>query len=153
MAKPDPNIQTGVQIDKVPMPPSQNKQLMVSRGRMIKTKDARAFDMAFEVFMLTRKRALEATRDMAHGWLKEGFNALRVDVEFFFPKEKLFTKKKTIKRLDTTNRLKAVLDKISIALEIDDSLFVETFATRTLADKEYCKVTIYPMYFTEDVKK
>jgi Holliday junction resolvase RusA-like endonuclease len=145
-------ISSGVQLVKVPMPPSINKQLMVSKGRMIKTNEARKYDRAFDVYLLMRQKAIAATKDLIRQWQKDGFNALRVDIEFFFPKEKLFSKNNMIKKLDTTNRVKSVLDKISLALEIDDSLFIETFATKTLCDSEHCTVTIFPKIFTKTQK-
>ena len=145
-------ISNGVQLIKIPMPPSVNKQLMVSRGRMIKTNEARKYDLAFESYLLFRRKAIQATKELILEWQKNGFNALRVDIEFYFTKEKLFTKKNTVKRLDTTNRVKSVLDKISLALDLDDSLFIETFATKTLGELEECTVTIFPKIFTKEQK-
>jgi len=141
-------IQPGIQLVGIPMPPSQNKQLMVCRGRMIKTKDARQFDNAFDVYALIRKRGLEASVNRINEWLTvDGFNSLRVDLEFFFPREKLWTKKNTIKRLDTGNRMKAVLDKLSMALGVDDSLFIESYIKKTVGDKESVVASIFPMNF------
>jgi len=51
--------------------------------------------------------------------------AFRIDCTFFFPRSSVLTKKNTVKKNDTSNRLKALHDKISEALGIDDSLFFD----------------------------
>lgn len=104
------------------MPPSVNACHLVSRGRIIKTKEARLFDIQVKSWCL--KNHLTVTRikkEAAHA-LKSGFQ-FKVICYFSFPHTDLWTKKGEAKRLDVNNRLKPCLDAVAFATGIDDKHF------------------------------
>jgi hypothetical protein len=56
----------------------------------------------------------------------------------------VLTQKGKLKRLDTTNRLKALLDNLAEMLEVDDSCFISGFSQKSISvnNLEYVDIEI-----------
>ena len=115
------------------MPPSVNNYYATikigGRLRRIKSRDANAYEAAMRrwafTFLDSIKRAKEFLKGLTPGMV------LALHVDFFFPREKIFTKKNTPKRNDTSNRIKALHDQICMILGIDDCyIFDGSFTKR-----------------------
>ena len=141
----------GLLIDDLPMPHSVNRNFILSRGRFIKSRDARLFDSEVRVWMQRRKSALREMQALARSWVAQGY-VLRVDVDFFFERKRLFsTTKKAkdfVKSIDVNNRIKPLLDAVVLIIGIDDKFFFEHFITKKACkahEQEHCKVTVLPI--------
>lgn len=135
-------------LQNIPMPPTANRQVMPSRGRLIKTNAARHFDTMIAQYRMANFRAIEEISNKVTKLIKDGF-LLQAHYLFCFPKDRLFTKKNEIKRLDSTNRLKSAEDAVSKILNIDDKYFIKNTTERAISCKslnggEYFNVLITP---------
>lgn len=108
-----------LKLKKFPLCGTSNHLYMPFRGRLIKTQQARSFDQLIHIYKI---KSIEVVAN----WKRDlGPNSiLNVDCVFVFKRERIYTKKHTIKKLDTSNRLKQTLDGLAIILDIDDSRFV-----------------------------
>lgn len=102
-----------------PMPPSANKQLTISKGRMIKTSAARLFSEQVRLYGVRKWREIEKIKKD----IKEG-DLLQIDCYFIFLDSRLVGKKGQIKKLDANNFLKSCLDGVASILGIDDKYFM-----------------------------
>lgn len=106
-------------LNYLPMPPRLS-DCYARHRRMFKTKELKAYEKEMldywkQNLSVIRKAKLE---------LKSGPQSpLRVDRYFVFPPHEIFTKKDTVKMMDTTNRIKAFDDAIANLLQIDDRYF------------------------------
>ena len=114
----------GVTLEKLPMPHSVNKNFLFSKGRFIKSKEARAFDAAVYVWALANKKKIDAARVIVGRWVTEGY-LLTLDIDFFFQRSRLFSKKGSVKMIDLNNRLKPIVDAVSKLVEVDDRFFFQ----------------------------
>ena len=133
-----------VTLERLPMPHSVNKAFLFSKGRFIKSKEARAFDDAVYVWSLANRKKVESARATVGRWVTEGY-LLTLDVDFFFHRSRLFSKKGSVKMIDLNNRLKPLVDAVSRLVEVDDRFFFQhTIRKVTCADfeNEGCKVCI-----------
>jgi len=129
-------------INSFPFPPSINRSLASFRGRHIKTRPARAFDV--KVQTLKQIRAAEWIK------IKEAFepkltdHVIKVDQYFVFHKPRIFTSypkaKAWVQTLDHLNFNKASEDALAKCLEIDDKFFFsghkEKVCCETLAEEQ-----------------
>jgi hypothetical protein len=101
---------------------------MPMRGRLIKTPEYRIYESKIQIYKLKNFRKLEE--------IEERFKdkMLRVDTEFFFNHNRVFTKKNTLKMIDSHNRIKICYDVLSKLIGIDDSRFIEGYHS-----KRYCE--------------
>ncbi len=113
----------------VPIPPSSNNQyVLVRRGRKtfhVPSKELKAFRTAMAVYFAENADALKFAREVFVG------HPLTIYSELCFEKSRILTKKGTFKRLDVSNRLKALHDAFAEALLIDDCCFVAVSARKT----------------------
>jgi Holliday junction resolvase RusA-like endonuclease len=112
----------------IPLPPSSNNQYsaFVRGGRVVhvpakvlvtfKADIRRYFESNAELMLLARASLA-------------GY-PLAIHADFKFERTRLFTKKGTFKRLDVSNRLKALHDMVCEMLHIDDSAFVSISARK-----------------------
>lgn len=130
-------------ITGIPIPPSINKQLTVSRGRLIKTVHARRYDQDFAIYFLNNSKLFETYREEN----KDKDLLYHVKLIFCFERSKLIGQKGQIKALDTNNRIKSAIDKISEALNINDKFFVSDYAEKVIATdgKEQLIAVITPV--------
>jgi hypothetical protein len=117
-----------------PLCPSANKQHFISRGRLIKSSLARAFDKQVEIYIAINRKTLEDLKTDLNSIISQGM-LLRVDTYFCFDESSLLTKKNTIKVIDTNNRIKATLDAVSKAIGIDDKYFVSGYSEKVIRCK------------------
>jgi Holliday junction resolvase RusA-like endonuclease len=131
-----------VVFNSIPMPPTSNKMYSMWR-RGSKTYHVPSPELkAFQGKMLSYPIAQEKI-----DWLQTLKGPLSIECFFFFKRERLYTKKEAIKKLDVSNRIKALHDCLCRRLGIDDSLFFEVYAVKmpNLAnDKEFVDVHISP---------
>ncbi len=59
-----------------------------------------------------------------------GIVPLELKCVYYFEHKRLFTKKKTIKKMDVSNRMKASHDCLARILSIDDSWFFKVYAEK-----------------------
>lgn len=130
----------GISFEGLPMPPSSNNQY-IQRGRFrVPSLELREFKAEFERVAREREIAFSKAAKLIAEW-----GALEVHCVFYFPFEKLFTKKSTVKRLDVSNRIKAIHDCLSDAIKRDDADFFLISAEKRVTEEEaYVDVTISP---------
>lgn len=80
---------------------------------------------------------------------------LHFHVDLGFERSRIISKKGTFKRMDVSNRLKAIHDCFATALLIDDSMFIEVSARKRAVAKERegAIVTIGLCDFIEETEK
>lgn len=122
-----------------PMSISVNKSHAVrtikGSARITKTKDGRLFDQEVAIWMLKNTHKLQKAKDEIKLALNQGYQ-LKLMLYFCFSHEQLWTKDGRVKRLDTNNRVKAAVDGIAKALDIDDSVFFAEEHEKVETDEE-----------------
>lgn len=121
-----------IKFDRFPIPPTSNKLYSSFRGRLIKSKDGREFDKAVDFWAYLNKRSIERQKPHLEAIINNG-GYLKVTCDFIFHKNRVFTKKGTLRKLDASNRVKQVHDNLAKIIGIDDTYFVECVAI-----KKYC---------------
>jgi hypothetical protein len=108
-----------------PMPPTSNKQLTRARfgNRFIKTTLARSFDSTVDLYQKQHGDDFARLSVVMEQFKMKGFG-FKVDTTFYFPREKLLTKKDILKKIDASNRIKATHDAIARLTNIDDQYFI-----------------------------
>jgi hypothetical protein len=121
-----------------PMSLTSNHQYIVSRGRLIKSSEYRKYSIRVHNWALKHKGAFDKLREILRG------KTLRVDCAFVFPREKLITKKNTLKKLDYSNRIKSCFDELSKLIGVDDSHFISGYCCKKISDNDeaYINITI-----------
>ena len=108
----------------IPMCPTANRLVMPHRGRLISTPELRQWKAEVEAWQLRHLRPLEHVKETLEKYLSGGkFRVLQVDCYHVFPMEKIFTKTGKPKKIDSNNRLKAMLDAASKMTGIDDKFY------------------------------
>lgn len=137
---------------EIPLPPSSNNQYrsFVKGGKIthVSSKELVAFKSAMERYFLSDMTFLKFAREKLSG------SPLHFHTDFYFLRKRLFTKEGSFKRLDVSNRLKALHDCFAKALLIDDSYYVEISAKKYPVEDECLErvnVTIAPCDFSEKV--
>ena len=121
------------------MPPTANRQVMPSRGRLVKTKDAREFDTAVAIFQMRQHEKLKDVRKKLTSLFELNSQlTLFVSFYFVFEKKRLFTKSKKadswVKTIDASNRLKSVQDGLTKAIGIDDKFHFQNYVEKIYCD-------------------
>jgi hypothetical protein len=133
------------QLKDMPLPPSVN-HLYVSNWktkRRFKSKNYTIYERMIAHWRALNLNQVANGRDVAGG-LNPG-EILKVDVDFFFQRQEILTKKNTLKRNDPSNRLKALHDQLSELLGIDDTYFKSgSFATKIINAEHpgFCDITL-----------
>ena len=126
-------------IEKYPWPPSLNQSYPTNKqGRRFpshklkKYKDDCALWNKQNQYFTAEKELLKRTIATEQFFVE-------VKVVFSMPQSAIWTKQHTIKKLDTDNRLKALLDSLATTLDIDDKYFVIGLATKShnASENEY----------------
>jgi len=122
----------------LPVPPSSNSQYFLARRGQktyhIPSDELKQFKREMEKYpYLVGPDFVVSKRDIHH-WIGEGRN-LEIKTFFFFKRERLYTKLGHIKKLDCSNRIKALHDSLCDLLEMDDCLFFKLHAEK-IACKE-----------------
>lgn len=116
-------------LKRFPLPPTSNHLYMPINGRLIKTTEARKYAAAVEMYKLREFRILDEFK--ANVKDKDVFD---VSCHFSFCRDRVYSKKETLKKLDASNRIKQTHDGLSKILDIDDCRFVSGGFS-----KVYCK--------------
>jgi Holliday junction resolvase RusA-like endonuclease len=134
----------------LPIPPSSNNQyILVRRGKKtyhVPSAELLVFRSNVSHYALQTRNVLnEAKKTFTE------FKQFQIHCLFTFKRERLFTKQNTVKKLDVSNRLKALHDEVSRIIGIDDSQFFEISATKRPLEpfegaEECVKVTLFPLY-------
>ena len=135
---------------KVPLPPSSNNQYIsiLRHGKIIRasSKELTTFKKNMEWYWIEHNNQLKIAREIFSGL------PLSIHVDFFFEKSRLISKKGHLKRLDVSNRLKAIHDALASALLIDDCFFVRISAEKYAVSnkqEECAMITIEAHEFVE----
>lgn len=135
----------------LPMPHSVNRGFFVSRGRIIKSSDSRFFDKHMADWAAKNKKQITEASCLILSWVNSGM-LLRVDVDFFFNKKRLFSKspkaKAAVKSVDLNNRLKPLLDWVARLSGVDDKFYFEHFLRKLPCQdglEEHVMVTVSPI--------
>lgn len=121
-----------------PMSPTSNHLYMVIRGRLVKSSEGRLYLQKVGQWYSKNKSAVDKLKAILRD------RTLRVDCAFYFPRSKLLTKKNTLKKLDATNRFKALHDALSQVIGVDDSHFISGYFEKRISenDESYVEITI-----------
>lgn len=121
----DGTLEQSYILSGIPMPPTDNHLFLnIPRRGRVKSPGYRRYEKDFEIWRLTHLREL--------GVIKKAVRGSKMAVSFMFNFEygQLHCKDGRIKRLDVQNRLKAICDLLSAALETDDRFFFEVAAKK-----------------------
>lgn len=115
-----------------PMPPSENAMYRNrEKGGRCATKALLDYRQAVQDWVWSHQNQFHRIRKMI-----PKNELLRVGTVFCFPRSRIFTKDGRPKRLDTSNRIKAIHDEVGKLLEIDDSHIWDFFAMKMESDDE-----------------
>lgn len=152
----------------LPMPPSSNAQYAArsfpgkhgknyegprkegfAMARICPTRDLEKYEKSMKEDWKNQADnlvALYKCRALLREWMLKGLY-IRVETFAFFPYFGLFTKEGMPRKMDGTNRLKALHDCLAEMLEIDDSWFWDAEVRKRVDVKgrEFCMVRFYPV--------
>ena len=141
-----------IAITHLPMPPSENMAYPTGRnGRRYKSAQLVQFQLDIQRYMQIHNREKHLASQILKTWLMDSMR-LSIILNFYFTKQRLISKKGTTKKLDVTNRLKAICDSISESLDFDDCNFWQVKCDKSYFgtnNNEWCSIIIRP--FTESV--
>lgn len=115
-------------LTRLPIPPTSNRFVIPAHGRLIKSPEARRYEATMRVYELRFFKDIEAIRNAFAG------KTIKVDRYFIFHKSRVISKKNTIKRLDTSNRIKILDDCLSRIVGIDDCNFISGHCEKLWCD-------------------
>lgn len=133
---------------RFPMCPTANRLVAPVRGRLIATREKRAWENEVRSYHLRHHRQINQVKNtLADMKRKAGFLILNVDTYFVFPYSKLFTKDGRPKKLDANNRTKATLDAIATLTNIDDRYYFGGYCEKLHGESQtpYTIVQLKPM--------
>jgi len=96
------------------------------------------------IWMLTNQCLLHEARAILGDWLENPKTFLRVRIDLMVPKDFIFTKQNTIKKVDCSNRIKATFDVIGQMLLIDDRRFFVDRVQWVLSDEKKAELSFRP---------
>jgi hypothetical protein len=99
------------------------------RGRFIKTKIARLYDLETASYF---HRNYEQISKIKH--IIKDNNLIQLDTYFVFHKDRLIGKNGQIKKIDSTNRLKASHDTLMKILDLDDKQIIKGHFEKVACD-------------------
>jgi Holliday junction resolvase RusA-like endonuclease len=118
---------------KVPMSPSSNNQYTLVRrgGRTfhVPSLELKTYQKNMIKYPLTCPELFMVGKQKIKDWLAHGL-PLEIRAIFFFKREKIFTKAGKAKKLDVSNRIKALHDCLCELLEMDDSMFFRVYVEK-----------------------
>lgn len=124
----------------MPMSPSLNHAYKTVGNRRIKSQELCSYQAEMMRWGLTRIKELRKIRALIE--LSEN-KKLRLELIFFFPQEKLYTKSGNVKKLDVSNRIKAIEDAFFKLIDIDDRFVFQVVAEKRQAETEKISLQIH----------
>lgn len=120
-------------LSDLPMPPSSNHQYFVTSfikdgrpfGKLAPSRELKDFENRFGEWRLKNNVLVAKARKFVREEILLKDLMIQIDTYFCFPGTALWTQKGMPKKMDASNRIKALHDCIADALEIDDSWFWE----------------------------
>jgi Holliday junction resolvase RusA-like endonuclease len=117
---------------------SQYKSFMSSNGKIrhAASEGLRKFKSDMNAYWWRHQTELSQYREIFKNWVA---NRLYLDVHclFLFEESKVFTKDGRPKKMDTSNRLKAIHDCLADYLQIDDCYFFRISAEKWFANDRH----------------
>lgn len=136
-------------LNNLPIPPTSNHQykLVNVRGKVrhAPSQSLVSYRKSMDQYALQYRSQLNAARVKLGTWQN---NLLEIRAVFFFHAKTIFNQQGLPKRLDTSNRLKALHDSLAGLLDVDDCWFFRVYAEKAYAHEslaELCCVEILPM--------
>lgn len=132
----------------LPLSPSSNSQYFLARRGSktyhIPSEELKTFKRLMAQYPKERQASFTLNRARVLEWVKKGYR-LECRVVFFFHLKRVMTLKNTPKKMDTSNRLKALHDQLCDLLGIDDSLFFKIYAEKAICsdsmnEQAYCEI-------------
>lgn len=121
---------------QLPMPPSSNHMYkLFRRGRKtfhVPSKELKTFQNEMILYPRVHKLEFLSAKHTVLAWINAG-QGLEISCQFFFHYSRLFTKDGRVKKLDVSNRIKALHDCLCRLLGIDDSVFFRVSAEKGTA--------------------
>lgn len=118
-------------LKRIPIPPTSNNLYASVRGRLIKSIEGRKYESALKLYSIRNFKILDKIKSN----LKPS-DSLRVDCFFIFHKNRIISKKGEYKKLDVTNRIKALHDAISDMVGIDDKQFISVGCEKIICENQ-----------------
>lgn len=135
-----------IELKGLPFPPTVNGMYgsawSKKKKKHVRFKKDSFFDTEMTAYMYNHNIKLNNIREKIKQYINEGY-CLEVERWFFFPKGKLFTKKRTLKKIDVTNRIKALDDKVTEMLWVDDNIIFDGIERKRWTDDEDGYVNYY----------
>jgi len=111
-----------IELSGLPFPPSVNA-LYAGKTRRYKSDKAKDYDKAFDIWLFKNRGAVRSAESLVRELEHNQDIFLELTLDYVIPRKDLYTKKGTVKRIDVTNRIKSLLDKLAEAITIDDNRF------------------------------
>lgn len=129
-----------------PIPPSSNNTYPTNSytGKRMKSKELVQFERDFATWGLTKSSEFRSARALMQSILKPG-KMIRIDVHFYFKREKILCKDGRPKKHDTSNLLKCLHDQLAQFLTVDDCWFFDGSFHKRIAkpgELERCDMSI-----------
>jgi ADP-dependent phosphofructokinase/glucokinase len=130
--------------DKVPMPPSVNQAYVNAGKKRVASSQLRLFKKECMLWACKNRDEITTAKKKISQFIDRGYE-ISLSFRFFFPEEKLFTKKGKAKKIDTSNRIKSAEDAICRILDFDDKYVFELKAVKELGPTECFSVIVSPI--------
>lgn len=138
-------------IKGLPIPPSSNSQYkLFRRGNKtyhVPTDELIIFKELMERYPDKHPNEYQSHLKIMSDWLAKGLT-LEFHATFFFSHKRVWTLKNTPKRMDVSNRIKALHDCVSSILNVDDCVFFRISAEKTVVkenEAESVSIEIHPI--------
>ena len=122
---------------KLPLPPSSNNQYFLARRGSktyhVPSDELKLFKVKMNGYPVLNGNLFKMNKSIVKSWISDSY-ALECRIMFFFKKERVFCKDGRPKKMDVSNRLKALHDQLATLLEIDDSWFFKIYAEKCVAE-------------------
>lgn len=118
-------------LKRIPIPPTSNNLYASVRGRLIKSIEGRKYEASLKLYSIRNFKIL----DQIKSELKTN-DTLKIECFFIFHKSRIISKKGEYKKLDATNRIKALHDVISDMIGIDDKQFISVSCEKVICENQ-----------------
>jgi hypothetical protein len=118
-------------LKRIPIPPTSNNLYASVRGRFIKSIEGRKYDAALKLYSIRNFKLIDTIK----AELKPN-DLLKIHCYFIFSKNRIISKKGDYKKLDVTNRIKALHDAVSDFIGIDDKQFISIMCEKIICENQ-----------------
>lgn len=131
-------------IASFPLSPSDNELYYNMNGvGRVASKELREYKKLCEAYALKNAKMFREVKSiMANEW--KGFSAVKADYFFVFKRERLYCKDGRVKKLDSSNRIKAVQDCLFNILGLDDKFVFAGSFEKLSGELEACNIVLSP---------